>query len=282
MDARLQRRIQRYGWDLAADEYEPLWGDQLASAQALLLERVALRRGERVLDVACGTGVVLRAAAHAVGDNGRAVGIDISAQMVAAAATACAARGLQNVEFARMDAEALEFSDQCFDVVLCSLGLMYMPDAEQAIREMHRVLRPGGRIALLVWGDRRHCGWADVFEIVQDEVRSEVCPLFFRLGQHDALERACRDARFVAIEQSVMNVTLEYPDAQQACRAAFVGGPVALAWARFDEVTRARVMQRYVASIERWRDRSAYRIPGGFRIALARRAAAVGTSFMAR
>jgi ubiquinone/menaquinone biosynthesis C-methylase UbiE len=271
MDSRLQRRIQRYGWDLAADDYETLWRRQLAPAQSALLEGIALQHGERVLDVACGTGLVTLKAARAVGATGRVVGVDISGQMVEAAAETGVETGVSNVNFARMDAEALQFDDGSFDAVLCSLGLMYVPDPEQSICEMQRVLRPGGRIALSVWGKREHCGWATLFGIVQDQVNSEVCPMFFRLGQSGALERACEAACLVAVQQRAMSVMLDYADAQEACRAAFAGGPVALAWSRFDDETRARVVQRYIHSIEPWRRGTAYRIPGEFCVAFGRR-----------
>ena len=195
---------------------------------------------------------------------GSVVGVDISGQMVETAA--CRAHDLAetNTRFARMDAESLALPDAGFDVVLCALGLMYLPDPEQALREMRRVLRPGGRIVLAVWGERRHCGWSAVFEIVDAEVSSEVCPLFFRLGQPDALARACADAGFVAIEQHRFGTTLDYASSDQACRAAFVGGPVALAWSRFDEATRGRVSARYLEAIDAWRDVEGYRVPGQF------------------
>ena len=82
--------------------------------------------------------------------------------------TLCAQRGVSNVHFAQMDAEALQLEDTSSDVALCSVGLMYVPGAERSIREMRRVLRPGVRIALSGWGERVHCGWATLFEIVQD------------------------------------------------------------------------------------------------------------------
>jgi len=271
MDARLQRRIQRYGWDLAAGDYEALWRLQLAPAQSALMDGAALRYGERVLDVACGTGLVTFAAARAVGAAGEVVGVDISGQMVEAARRAREGLDLPNVEFARMDAESLRFDDASFDVVLCSLGLMYLPDPEQAIREMHRVLRPGGRIALTVWGERAHCGWAALFEIVQDEVSSDVCPMFFRLGQAGALESACRAAGFAVLGAHTFRAPLAYANADEACRAAFAGGPVALAWSRFDAQTRASVVARYTQSIAAWRCESAYQVPGEFSAVVGRR-----------
>ena len=264
MDARLQRRIQRYGWDLAADDYEALWQAQLADAQTALLAAAALRGGERVLDVACGTGLVSFAAANAVGPAGDVLGVDLSGGMVDAARQRAQQRGVSNAAFVRMDAERLALPDASFDVVLCALGLMYMPEPEQALREMRRVLRPGGRLVVAVWGERACCGWAALFAIVDAEVTSEVCPLFFRLGQRDALARACAATPFERIAEQRIATTLVYPDADAACGAAFIGGPVALAWSRFDAAVRERVRQRYLEAIAPWRDGRGYRVPGEF------------------
>ncbi len=269
MDARLQRRVQRCGWDLAAADYEALWQAQLADAQTALLAAASLRDGERVLDVACGTGLVTFAAARAVGSTGRVLGVDLSGGMIDVARQRAVERGLPNATFARMDAEALVLPDASFDVALCALGLMYVPEPEQALREMRRVLRPGGRLVVAVWGERARCGWAALFSIVDAEVVSEVCPLFFRLGQRDTLARACAEARFTAVVERRIASTLVYADADQACGAAFVGGPVALAWSRFDSAVRERARARYLEAIAPWRDGHAYRVPGEFVVASA-------------
>ncbi len=264
MEARLQRRIQRYGWDLAADDYEPLWQSQLAEARSNLLAFASPSAGEQVLDIACGTGSVAFEAARAVGPHGRVLGVDLSGQMVDAARQRAAELELSNCTFARMDAERLALADASFDVALCGLGLMYMPDPEQALHEMRRVLRPGGRLALAVWGERSRCGWSALFEIVDAEVTGEVCPLFFRLGQRDTLARLCARERFATIEHRRIATTLLYADANEACDAAFVGGPAALAWSRFTAEVRARVRTRYLDSIEPWRFGEGYRVPGEF------------------
>jgi ubiquinone/menaquinone biosynthesis C-methylase UbiE len=264
MDARLQRRLQRYGWDLAADDYEPLWRRQLADAQTSLLASACLAPGERVLDVACGTGLISFEAARAVGPHGQAFGVDISGRMVEAARQRARERDTPNVGFERMDAEALDLPDAGFDVALCALGLMYVPDPLQALREMRRVLRPGGRLGVAVWGERSRCGWAEVFRIVDAEVASEVCPLFFRLGRQDALAQLCADAKFGSIEPRRIASLLHYANADEACNAAFVGGPAALAWSRFNADVRARVCARYLESIDTWRHGQAYRVPGEF------------------
>jgi ubiquinone/menaquinone biosynthesis C-methylase UbiE len=269
MDAKLQRRIQRYGWDLAATGYESLWQAQLAEAQAAMLELASPAAGERVLDIACGTGLVSFAAAQAVGPQGDVLGTDLSQRMIDAAERRAKDLGLSNCSFLRMDAESLSLPDARFDVALCGLGLMYVPDPEQALREMRRVLRPGGRVSLAVWGERRNCGWSPVFAIVDAEVASEVCPLFFRLGQQDALARLCTDAAFENVQHRRITTTLVYADSDEACDAVFVAGPVALAWSRFDDEVRARARARYLEAIDPWRHDEGYRIPGEFVVAAA-------------
>ena len=273
MEPKLQRRIQRYGWDLAAADYEPLWREQLARAQTKLLACAAPARGERVLDVACGTGLVALDAARAVGPEGCVLGTDISDQMVEAARRRAEGEGLSNVTFKRMDAENLALPDAGFDVAFCALGLMYFPDPLRAVREMRRVLRPGGRLALAVWGERSRCGWSPVLSIVEAEVASDVCPLFFQLGQEETLSRLCAEAQCEAIEQHRITTTLDYADAEEACDAAFVGGPVALAWSRFDEAVRARVRRRYIDAISPWQHGRGFRVPGEFVIVSCTRSA---------
>jgi ubiquinone/menaquinone biosynthesis C-methylase UbiE len=265
VEAKLQRRIQRSGWDLAADDYEPLWSAQLAAAQAAVLSLAAPAQDECVLDVACGTGLVTFDAAWEVGRGGCALGVDISSHMVEAAQQRAEERCAPNIRFARMDAESLELPDASFDVALCALGLMYVPDVPQALREMRRVLRPGGRLALAVWGERAHCGWSPAFDIIDAEVVSDVCPLFFHLGQGDRMGQLCREAGFESIAHTRISSPLTYADAKEACDAAFVGGPMALAWARFDAETRARVQARYEEAIAPWRQADGgYHLPGEF------------------
>jgi SAM-dependent methyltransferase len=271
MDARLQRRFQRYGWDLAAEAYARHWHGPLAGVQGELLALAAPAAGEAVLDVACGTGVVAVAAARAVGPGGRVLGIDLADAMVHASRQRAQHLGLGQAGFERMDAEQLQLPDASFDLVLCALGLMYVPDPDAALRQLHRVLRPGGRAVMAVWGERAHCGWAPLFGIVDAEVRSEVCPLFFGLGQGDALARRCASVGLRVTLQRRRTDSLDYADAADACAAAFAGGPVALAWSRFDATVRERVQMRYLESIAPWRRDPGYRVPAEYLIVVAER-----------
>ena len=267
MDPRLQRRIQRYGWDKAASVYERCWAQQLAPAQQLLLEQTALRAGERVLDVACGTGLVTFPAANIVGPSGYVLATDISDAMVAAIDADARARGLAHVHARRMDAESLEVDAASFDVALCALGLMYVPDPGTALQQMRRAVRPGGRVVAAVWGARAACGWAEIFEIVDRRVQSEVCPMFFHLGTGDRLRAAMEAAGLSEVTATRLATTLQYRSEEEACAAAFAGGPVALAYSRFDQSAREEAHAEYLSSIEPWRTADGYAVPGEFVVA---------------
>jgi ubiquinone/menaquinone biosynthesis C-methylase UbiE len=116
----------------------------------LLVETARLTAGERVLDIACGTGVVTRAAAKRVGLTGRIVGIDLNPGMIAVARSLPAPIGA-SIEWLERSALDLQLEDASFDVVLCQQGLQSFPDKTVALQEMRRVLDRGGRLALSVW-----------------------------------------------------------------------------------------------------------------------------------
>uniref|UniRef100_Q01W19 Demethylmenaquinone methyltransferase n=1 Tax=Solibacter usitatus (strain Ellin6076) TaxID=234267 RepID=Q01W19_SOLUE len=271
MDAKLQRRIQRYGWDKAAEEYEEYWRRQIEPAQMRLLELAALRPGERVLDIACGTGLITFPAAIAVGMEGLVVGTDISAGMIDRGREEAAKRGLANVTFQRVDAEALDFPENSFDAAFCSLGLMYVPEPLKALRQMRNALKPGGRMAASVWGQRERCGWAGIFPVVDARVKSEVCPMFFQLGTADNLRAALEMTGFCDIEVERLATMLDYASEEEAIGAAFAGGPVALAYAHFDAEIREEAHAEYLGTIEPYRRGAGYSIAGEFVVALARK-----------
>ena len=115
-----------------------------------LLDTVALAAGTRVLDVACGTGIVARLAASQVGPTGRVVGLDTNEAMLAVARAQPQPTGAP-VEWQQGDATKLPFPDAEFGAVLCQQGLQYVPDRAAALREMKRVLASGGRLGLSVF-----------------------------------------------------------------------------------------------------------------------------------
>lgn len=112
-----------------------------------LVERAAPRSGERVLDVACGTGIVARRAAERVGNHGRVVGLDLNSGMLAVARS-LSSQDASGIEWREGSALAMPLPDAAFDLVLCQLELQFFPDRPLALREMRRALVPGGRLAL--------------------------------------------------------------------------------------------------------------------------------------
>jgi ubiquinone/menaquinone biosynthesis C-methylase UbiE len=260
-----QRRIQRYGWDKAAPYYEDSWQEQLWAAQKRFLEVSRLKRGQRVLDVACGTGLVTFPASRTIAP-GKITGVDISDRMVETARKVAKKENI-NAEFKRMEAEKLDLPDNTFDIALCSLGIMYVPDPVQALKEIHRVLVPGGRAIALVWGKRSNCGWAEIFPIVDRRVQSDVCPLFFQQGTGSTLKNSFQSAGFVSSEDERFRSTLHFDSGETACNAAFRGGPVALAYRKFNETVKSEVHAEYLDSIKRFQNGIGYDIPGEFVIA---------------
>src|SRR5688572_25313586 len=115
------------------------WAPRVADA-------AAIRPGQRVLDVACGTGVLTRAAAGLAGPTGAVTGLDLSPRMLAVAESLS-----PNLTWRQGSADALPFPDETYDAVVSQFGLMFFPDPPSALREMMRVLVPGGRLAVAVW-----------------------------------------------------------------------------------------------------------------------------------
>lgn len=131
----------------AANAYEALFGPALFGQWALKIADAAqIQPGQRVLDVACGTGILAREVTSRMGASGRVTGIDPSPGMLAVAKQLAPA-----VEWREGVAEALLFPDQSFDAVVSQFGLMLFTDRRQALREMLRVLAAGGRLAVAVW-----------------------------------------------------------------------------------------------------------------------------------
>lgn len=261
MDPRLQLRVQRYGWDAAATAYGDGWSAQLRPAHDMAMQLAELKPSEDVLEIACGSGLVTQRISEAVGPSGSVFATDISGEMV----SLVDGLGLGNVTTGRMDAEKLDIEDNSYDAALCVLGLMYAPDPRAALREMARVIRPGGRVTATVWGERRNCGWAEIFPIVDSVVQSEVCPMFFATGAPGALVADFEAASILIEEEERQSIHLTWPDQDRFLHAAIDGGAVALAAKRFSKEARQSVEERYLASVEPYHDATgAYAIPGEF------------------
>ena len=160
-----------------------------------LVERAAPAAGARVLDVACGTGVVTRLLPPRVGSEGRVVGLDLNPNMLAAARTATA--GLP-IEWMEGSVQAMPLPDGVFDLVLCQQGLQLFPDRPAALREMYRVLAPGGRLLLAVWRSAAYCpGFAALERALAKYVGADAAKLPpFSFGDRAALRGVIAGAGF--------------------------------------------------------------------------------------
>jgi ubiquinone/menaquinone biosynthesis C-methylase UbiE len=242
----------------APENYEryfvPAIGAPLA---ADLVELAGLQPGERVLDVACGTGVVARLAAERVGPSGTVTGVDVNPGMLAVARASD--RGATAIGWYEARAEALPLPAETFEVALCQLGLQFVGDKETALRELWRVLAPGGRALISVPGPT-----PPLFAILEAALGSHLGPEAARFvgavfSLHDPAElRALMElAGFDLAEASSTVKTLRLPAPDEFLWQYVHGTPLAAAAARLDDEGRA-ALEREV--VERW---EAYAHHGG-------------------
>jgi O-methyltransferase/aklanonic acid methyltransferase len=139
-------------FDDAADIYDQAGPSLFTRFGKRLAEHMPLTPGMTILDVATGKGAVILPVARCVGAEGRVTGVDLSGTILQEADRAVCTAGLTNVELRKMDAEHLEFPDGTFDAVTCAFSLFLFPDIDAALREMHRVCRPGGFVGVSLFG----------------------------------------------------------------------------------------------------------------------------------
>ncbi len=193
-----------------------------------LVEKAEVRAGERVLDVACGRGSALLPASEAAGERGLIVGIDLSEGMVRALADEVREQDRRNVGVCVMDAERLEFPDESFDCVLCGFSLYFFPRLEQALAEMHRVLKPGGRIAVTTWDKAGDPDWEWYVELVKSYLPPQEKPAPAEPGpvfdEPQGVEAILCAAGFQDVQLSTDTFEAGYRDEQEWWDTAWSNG----------------------------------------------------------
>lgn len=205
-------------WSSVASEWGELtaWVDyQLAPAADWMLDAVDLRDGERVLELAGGTGTLSLAAARAVGPEGHVIYSDFADAMVATARSRLAAEGAGEVECRVMDAEAIDLAEGAVDAVLCRMGYMLMADPALALRESARVLAPGGRLALAVWSDAGSNPWSALpmkamLSHSGAPPPAPGAPGPWALADESGVRRLLEEAGLVSIRIETLDSVLEY------------------------------------------------------------------------
>jgi SAM-dependent methyltransferase len=211
-----------------------------------LLDLTLPQPGERVLELACGPGGLGFAAAARVAPDGEVVMSDVAAEMTAIASARADARGLTNVSTCVLDLERIDQPDDAYDVVLCREGLMFAVDPARAAREIARVLRPGGRVGLAVWGPRERNPWLGVvLDVVSAQTGAPAPPPGvpgpFSLSDSDKLAGLLADAQLADVAVSELPVPLHAGSfAEWWARTSALAGPLAKLLASLpDEAARA-------------------------------------------
>jgi ubiquinone/menaquinone biosynthesis C-methylase UbiE len=198
-------------------------------ATQMMLDVAEVRTGSRVLDVAAGTGDQTIMAAQRVGPTGYVLATDISASMLKLAADTVREAGLNNVETRVMDAEAIDLEADSFDAVVCQLGLMLFPDPAKVLRAMRRVVRPGGKVAALVFSTAEKNPYQGITLEVARRFGSAPLPLF-SLGETNVLESTFRESGLLNVTVRAASISRHFSSIAEAIRrlkeTAFLRGPI--------------------------------------------------------
>lgn len=235
--------LTAHGWQLeedSADAYErylvPLLFDRAARD---LLDVADVAPGDRVLDLACGTGAVTRHAARRVTPGGRVIGIDVNPGMLSVAAQAVAsADGGIGVRFEEADAEALPLPDACIDVACCQQGLQFVADRAAALAELHRVTVPGGRLVLSVCRGLEHQpGYRPLVDALRRRVGVDAATGMaspFALGDADEVRGLVRGAGFGEVEVHIAVWPLRVDSPEAFLRGETASSPLGAVIAALD------------------------------------------------
>lgn len=238
--------FESYG-GTAPENYEryfvPVIGRPLAER---LVERAALQEGERVVDLACGTGIVARLAAERVGSTGAVDGVDINPGMLGVARTTSTAT---NVRWYEASADALPLDDESTDIVLCQMGLQFFPDKAAALLEARRILRAGGRLVLNLPGPT-----PALFATLESELASQLSSdvakfvgMVFSLHEHDAVAQLISAAGFATVDVQSETRSLQLPDLESFLWQYAHSTPLAAAVASLDETRRAALAEAVIS-----------------------------------
>jgi len=223
------REAIRQEW-LDAAPFWKKWYPQLAhqsrQATELVVNGAALSPGLHVLDLASGVGEPSLTIAEAVGPQGRVVATDLIPEMLSVLQENAAARGVRNMEFRPANAENLPFPDRHFDRVTCRFGIMFIPDIPKALREMRRVLKPGGRVSFVTWGPREENPlfgtmirpFLKYVEVPQPDPDS---PHIFRFAEEAKLTRTLSEAGFQEARATKHKINWPWPGSAES---AWQGG----------------------------------------------------------
>lgn len=245
---------ERYEQDLVPALFEP-WADVLVGI-------AGIGPGDRVLDVACGTGIVSRVAARCVEPGGYVCGLDVNPAMLA-----IARRAGSGVEWRQADARRTGLPDASFDAVICQQGLQFFADRPAALREIRRVLAPGGRVVIATWssaadGDTGYTPITAAFErhLPDDPAPAGFIAAIFALTDHAEVADLLETAGFVDVTVERHAGTVRFPSAE-AWVEAFLGAAPVPSIATLAPAVRAAIVADAAAALEPYVGRAGLAFP---------------------
>lgn len=217
-----------------------------------LVEQGRVSPGSVVLDIACGTGAVSRAAARRAGPTGSVTGADLGAPTLAIARSHDTDDGAAPIEYVQSDATSLPFADATFDVVFCQQGLQFFPDRPAALGEMRRVLKTDGRLALATWKNIERSPFIAVADALASHLSLEASEMMrspFGLSDASELTDILSDAGFrdVVIEDETIECT--WASHPEFARRLIEAGPVASLFAAADDTAKRRLTEDVAARL---------------------------------
>ncbi|HLF70318.1 MAG TPA: methyltransferase domain-containing protein [Actinomycetota bacterium] len=253
------------GWELKSDF---LWeaGRKIGE---WMVEKVDPKGGQTILELAAGPGMTGFVAAKLVGDDGKLISTDFAPAMVKVAEKTAARLGVTNAEFRVMDAEAIDLPDASVDGVLCRWGLMLMMDPQTALKEIRRVLKPGGKLAFSVWGAARDNIWAIIAGRVMVSLGKLTPPDpqapggMFSMAEPSVVEGMMGDAGFVDWKIEPVSAEWRFADFDDYWSfSRAIAGAIALLLRDMDEAELIEVREAVRAEIEAFRDGDGYLLTG--------------------
>jgi ubiquinone/menaquinone biosynthesis C-methylase UbiE len=224
------------------------------------LDLTSPQLGNRVLDVACGTGIIAREVLSHVGSSGRVVGVDINSSMLSMA------RALEpSMDWREGDAQDLPFADGEFDIVVCQQGLQFFPDREVALREMHRVLIPGGRVALASWCEIESSpGQNALTQATEKHVGPEAATLLsgaFRLGDVEYFQALLEDAGFHDVQIRREKKMANFSSPEAFARIVVAGSAIGRAGIQLRDEAMTAIVHDVEAALRRYVDSDGLAFP---------------------
>lgn len=216
------KNTTRDQWQTAAEawfRWSPTLNQWLGQATETMLEMAGISTGHRVLDVAAGAGEQSITTAKKIGTTGYVLATDISSNILEFAKQMAKQAGLENIETKVMDGENLTIPDATFDAVISRVGLIYFPDQQKALKEMLRVLKPGGKVAAIVYSSPEKNKFFSVpVSIIRN--RAKLPPPLpgqpgpFSLGAEGVIEKSFREAGFINVKSVLVDSPLIMPAAK--------------------------------------------------------------------